>query len=392
MLGPVVCDIASTELTPQEARRIAHRHVGMVILFTRNYENPQQLARLCAQIHSVKPGVLIAVDHEGGRVQRFREGFTEIPSMHAYGEMYKNDPEAAARALTAAGFVLASELRSCGVDFSFAPVLDLDWGRSAIIGERSFGLDPRVVVRLARALSQGMLMAGFANCGKHFPGHGWAQADSHVALPVDERPAERIELADTKPYSWMGIGLACAEAFAKAGAVTVMADIRKPEGRTEGKEADSLHELGILMGIIKTVENYAVENQVGKIEKLVLQIGEISSVIPEYMRKVYPAAVEDTLLAEAELEIEILPANAECRDCGNIFHATVTGGICPDCGSRNMHLISGRDFLLWQLKKSVKVKENASKLLDFCPGKAKTSQKLLISLHFSVLSGQNRLI
>ncbi len=208
MLGPVVCDIASTELTPQEARRIAHRHVGMVILFTRNYENPQQLARLCAQIHSVKPGVLIAVDHEGGRVQRFREGFTEIPSMHAYGEMYKNDPEAAARALTAAGFVLASELRSCGVDFSFAPVLDLDWGRSAIIGERSFGLDPRVVVRLARALSQGMLMAGFANCGKHFPGHGWAQADSHVALPVDERPAERIELADTKPYSWMGIGLA----------------------------------------------------------------------------------------------------------------------------------------------------------------------------------------
>ena len=108
MLGPVVCDIASTELTPQEARRIAHRHVGMVILFTRNYENPQQLARLCAQIHSVKPGVLIAVDHEGGRVQRFREGFTEIPSMHAYGEMYKNDPEAAARALTAAGFVRAA--------------------------------------------------------------------------------------------------------------------------------------------------------------------------------------------------------------------------------------------------------------------------------------------
>ena len=110
-----------------------------------------------------------------------------------------------------------------------------------------------------------------------------------------------------------------------------------------------MHELGILMGIIKTVENCAVENQVGKIEKLVLQIGEISSVIPEYMRKVYPAAVEDTLLAEAELEIEILPANAECRDCGNIFYATVTGGICPDCGSRNMHLISGRDFFIKEI-------------------------------------------
>ena len=116
-----------------------------------------------------------------------------------------------------------------------------------------------------------------------------------------------------------------------------------------GKEAEGLHELGILMGIIKTVENYAVENRVGKIEKLVLQIGEISSVIPEYMRKVYPAAVEGTLLENTQLEIEILPANAECRDCGSVFHATVTGGVCPDCGSRNMHLISGRDFFIKEI-------------------------------------------
>ncbi len=208
MLGPVVCDIASTRLTPHEKERIAHPLVGMVILFTRNYESPEQLSRLCSEIHAAKPGVLIAVDHEGGRVQRFREGFTEIPAMHDYGAMYASDPEAAARALTAAGYVLAAELRSCGVDFSFAPVLDLDWGRSRIIGERSFALDPRVVTRLARAVSQGMLMAGMANCGKHFPGHGWAQADSHVALPVDDRAAERIELADAKPYRWLGIGLA----------------------------------------------------------------------------------------------------------------------------------------------------------------------------------------
>ncbi len=208
MLAPVVCDIAGKELTAREIERIAHPMVGMVILFTRNFENCEQLTKLCAAIHSVKPGILIGVDHEGGRVQRFREGFTEIPAMRDYGKMYEADPEAAARALTAAGFVMASELRSCGVDFTFAPVLDLDWGKSEIIGHRAFALDPRVVTRLARALTQGMLMAGMSNCGKHFPGHGYAEADSHVALPVDDREASRIEHADAKPYTWMGIGLA----------------------------------------------------------------------------------------------------------------------------------------------------------------------------------------
>lgn len=208
MLAPVVCDIAGTELTEVEKKRIAHPLVGMVILFTRNFENCEQLAKLTQAIHAVKPGILIGVDHEGGRVQRFREGFTQIPAMHDYGKMYEADPEAAARALTAAGFVMAAELRSLGVDFTFAPVLDLDWGKSTIIGERSFALDPRVVTRLARALTQGMLMAGMMNCGKHFPGHGWAVADSHVALPVDDREAARIEHADAKPYTWMGIGLA----------------------------------------------------------------------------------------------------------------------------------------------------------------------------------------
>lgn len=207
MQGPVVCDIASTQLTDEDKKRIAHPLVGMVILFTRNYESPGQLAALCRQIHAVKPSLLISVDHEGGRVQRFRDGFTQIPAMRSYGELWQSDPEAAARALSAAGFVMASELRACGVDLTFAPVLDLDWGKSEIIGERSFALDPRVVTRLARAVTQGMAMAGMANCGKHFPGHGWAEADSHKALPVDDRPAERIALADAKPYSWMGVGL-----------------------------------------------------------------------------------------------------------------------------------------------------------------------------------------
>ncbi|MCF0253285.1 MAG: beta-N-acetylhexosaminidase [Duodenibacillus sp.] len=208
MLGPVVLDIAGLTLTAEDRERIAHPLAGMVILFTRNYADPAQLAELTAAIHAVKPGVLVSVDHEGGRVQRFREGFTAIPPMSAYGRQWLADSEAAARSATAAGFVMASELRACGVDFSFAPVLDLDWGRSKVIGDRAFALDPRVVTRLARAFSHGMAAAGMANCGKHFPGHGWAQADSHVALPVDERPAERILLGDAKPYSWMGAGLA----------------------------------------------------------------------------------------------------------------------------------------------------------------------------------------
>ncbi|MGN1208885.1 MAG: beta-N-acetylhexosaminidase [Duodenibacillus sp.] len=208
MLGPVVCDIAGTTLTEQEIRRIRHPLTGMVILFTRNFESVEQLCALTRAIHEAKPGVLIGVDHEGGRVQRFTEGFTKIAAMRTYGTLYEEDPEAAARAITAAGFVMAAELRAVGVDFTFAPVLDLDWGHSAVIGTRSLALDPRVVTRLARALTQGMLMAGMSNCGKHFPGHGWAQADSHVALPVDERDASRIEHADAKPYSWLGIGLA----------------------------------------------------------------------------------------------------------------------------------------------------------------------------------------
>ena len=207
MLGPVVCDIAGLTLTDVEKKRIAHPLVGMVILFTRNFADIGQLKALCDEIHAVKPGVMIAVDHEGGRVQRFTQGFTKIPAMREYGKMYGRDPEAAARALTAAGFVMAAELRAAGLDFTFAPVLDLDWERSEIIGSRAFALDPRVVTRLARAVTQGMMMAGMANCGKHFPGHGWVAADSHVALPVDERETSRIEHADAKPYTWMGIGL-----------------------------------------------------------------------------------------------------------------------------------------------------------------------------------------
>ena len=194
-LGPVVVDIAGTVLTEHEIRRLEHPMTGAVILFTRNFTSAEMLRALCGAIHAVRPGILITVDHEGGRVQRFREGFTEVPSMAACRAA---GDQAQAR-LAAAGYVLASELRAAGVDMTFAPVLDIDYGRSAVIGNRSLGSDRDEVERNARALMSGLRLAGMANCGKHFPGHGWAEADSHTALPEDERDAESL-MRDMLPY------------------------------------------------------------------------------------------------------------------------------------------------------------------------------------------------
>lgn len=208
MLGPVVIDIEGTRLTEADKRRIASPLAGMVILFTRNYENPEQLAELCAAIHAEKPGILISVDHEGGRVQRFREGFTRLPALAQYGRMYGTDRGAALAASFAHGYVLASELLACGVDFSFAPDLDLDWGHSAVIGHRAFSRDPEAVAALALAMIAGLREAGMASCGKHFPGHGWANADSHKELPEDDRPADAILEADTEPYRALSGALA----------------------------------------------------------------------------------------------------------------------------------------------------------------------------------------
>lgn len=207
MLGPVVCDIAGTELLAHEKDRIAHPLVGMVILFTRNFTSREQLTQLCTAIHAVKPGVLIAVDHEGGRVQRFREGFTRIPCMQRFGEIYKTDPQWAEQALTSTAYVMAAELRACGVDLTFAPVLDMDYGQSVVIGDRAFAKNSQVVTSLARCAIAGLRMAGMSNCGKHFPGHGWVNVDSHEDLPHDERSEEEILNADAKPYSWLGIEL-----------------------------------------------------------------------------------------------------------------------------------------------------------------------------------------
>lgn len=204
--GPVMVDVAGLELTQAERARLRHPQVGGVILFTRNFSDRTQLAALCAAIHDARDEpLLIAVDHEGGRVQRFRaDGFTPLPAMRVFGQWYDRDPQAALHAATETGFVLASELRACGVDFSFTPVLDLDYGVSQVIGNRALHEDPAIVALLARALVQGLSQAGMAACGKHFPGHGAVAADSHLAIPVDERALNEIMDADAAPYRWLG--------------------------------------------------------------------------------------------------------------------------------------------------------------------------------------------
>ena len=203
--GPLMIDIAGLELTDLDRERLSHPLVGGLILFARNYQSPEQLARLCGEVHALRsPSLIIAIDHEGGRVQRCREGFTRLPPMHRLGERWEDDPGAAVEAAQDLGYVLAAELRQCGVDFSFTPVLDLDWGRSGVIGNRAFHRDPKVVITLATALITGLRRAGMAACGKHFPGHGWAEADSHVAIPVDERTL--AELApDIEPYRQLAL-------------------------------------------------------------------------------------------------------------------------------------------------------------------------------------------
>ncbi|HMW55445.1 MAG TPA: beta-N-acetylhexosaminidase [Accumulibacter sp.] len=199
-LGPLMIDIAGLQLSDLEQERLCHPLVGGLILFARNYASPQQLEQLTAAVHALRsPALPIAIDHEGGRVQRCRDGFTRLPAMRRLGEQWDRDPQAAWLAARGIGYVLAAELRARGVDLSFTPVLDLDWGRSSVIGDRSLHANPVAVVRLAGALIEGLHRAGMAACGKHFPGHGWVEADSHVALPVDERELEELA-PDIEPY------------------------------------------------------------------------------------------------------------------------------------------------------------------------------------------------
>ena len=199
--GPVMLDVLGKQLTAEDEARLRHPLVGGVILFARNYESPSQLAELTASIHALRtPPLLIAVDHEGGRVQRFREGFTRIPAMRELGKVWDEHPKRARHLAQQTGFVLASELRACGVDFSFTPVLDVDYGASSVIGDRAFHSEPQAIAELAHSLLLGLKQGGMPTVGKHFPGHGFVRADSHLEIPVDERSYTDIELCDLIPF------------------------------------------------------------------------------------------------------------------------------------------------------------------------------------------------
>lgn len=200
--GPVFVDVAGCALTDEERERLRHPLVGGVILFARNFRDAETLSTLTAEIHALRePALIVAVDHEGGRVQRFRsDGFTHLPSMRALGARWDEGHVAALDAARACGFVLAAELLAHGVDLSFTPVLDLDYGGSRVIGDRAFHRDPQAVASLASALITGLREAGMGCVGKHFPGHGFVEADSHVEIPVDTRDFDAVWAEDIAPY------------------------------------------------------------------------------------------------------------------------------------------------------------------------------------------------
>ncbi len=215
--APLIIDIAGLQLSSVDLRRLQHPLVGGVILFARNWASRQQLTTLCGEIKRLRGDLLILVDHEGGRVQRFKtDGFTHLPPMRVLGQMWQGKPGSdaqanalrAMRAATACGYVLGAELRACGVDMSFTPVLDLDYGPSGVIGDRAFARDASVVSVLAKSLMHGLMQSGMANCGKHFPGHGFVAADSHIDMPVDKRSLKAILASDAAPYGWLGTALA----------------------------------------------------------------------------------------------------------------------------------------------------------------------------------------
>ena len=197
----MVVDVLGPVLTDEDRERIRHPAAGAVILFARNYENPEQLAALTADVERQRePALPVCVDHEGGRVQRFKEGFTAIPPMRTLGKQWDRDRQKARELATSIGYIIASELGAHGVDFSFAPVLDLDYGGSSVIGDRALHFDPTAVGALGACLVKGLAQGGVGAVAKHFPGHGYAEADSHVAVPRDDRSFREIARKDIVPY------------------------------------------------------------------------------------------------------------------------------------------------------------------------------------------------
>ncbi|MDH5378692.1 MAG: beta-N-acetylhexosaminidase, partial [Gammaproteobacteria bacterium] len=199
-LGPLMLDLEGLEVSAEEREILQHPLVGGLIFFTRNYREPKQLVELVKQVRDARRDILICVDHEGGRVQRFRDGFSRIPACGKFGEIYEQDKARGISLSKQAGWLMAAELRAYDIDFSFAPVLDLDYGVSAVIGNRAYHSDPDKAFELARAYILGMLEAGMANVGKHYPGHGAVAEDSHLDLPRDRRSLDEIMSRDVVPF------------------------------------------------------------------------------------------------------------------------------------------------------------------------------------------------
>ena len=203
-LGPLMVDLEGTAISEKEKDLLLMPEVGGVILFTRNFESVAQITALTKAIHDLRtPHLLIAVDHEGGRVQRFHEGFSRIPAAATYARISKDNIEQSRQLAEKSGWLMAVELRACGIDFSFAPVLDLAHGLSGVIGDRAFHSKPATVATLAYAFMHGMNRAGMQAVGKHFPGHGGVVEDSHIAMPVDHRELEELLHSDIIPFQYM---------------------------------------------------------------------------------------------------------------------------------------------------------------------------------------------
>ncbi|GAA6141798.1 beta-N-acetylhexosaminidase [Hydrogenophaga sp. 5NK40-0174] len=274
MHAPLMIDVSGTELTEADARRLAHPLAAGVTLFARNWSDRAQLSALCAQIKAVREDLIIAVDHEGGRVQRFRtDGFTVLPPMSVLGDMWMRPARSseaegapalrAMNAATACGYVMAAELRACGVDMSFAPVLDVERGISQVIGDRSFARDPQVVAALAQSVMHGMRQAGMANCGKHFPGHGYVKADSHDAIPVDDRSLSTILATEATPYQWLSASL---DAVMPAHVIYKKVD-RRPAGFSARWLQEILrHRLGFVGAIFSDDLSMAAARQIDGVE------------------------------------------------------------------------------------------------------------------------------
>jgi beta-N-acetylhexosaminidase len=273
-LGPVMLDVAGPRLTAEDRVRLLHPMCGGVILFARNYQAPEQLSALCEEIHSLRtPALLIAADHEGGRVQRFREGFSKLPAMAALGALWNNDPAAAVGAAREMGYLIATELGSCGIDFSFAPVLDLDHGSSAVIGDRALHSDPSAVCDMGEAIIAGLHEGGMAAIGKHFPGHGHVAADSHVDVPIDGRALVQIEASDLVPFARLSRQL---QGIMPAHVIYAEVDSR-PAGFSwiwlQQVLRTQLHFAGVIFSDDLTMEGARVEGDIGSRARAAIAAG-----------------------------------------------------------------------------------------------------------------------